>query len=76
MRLRYTVPRLRSGWLGSVSYTHLDVYKRQGEYTGGFSGKKAAIGAVLAGPIGLAAGVLGKKKVTYKCSNCGYIIEK
>ena len=47
-----------------------------GEYTGGFSGKKASIGAVLAGPIGLAAGVLGKKKVTYKCSNCGYIIEK
>ena len=31
-----------------------------GEYTGGFSGKKAAIGAVLAGPFGLAAGVLGK----------------
>lgn len=46
------------------------------ERTGGFSGKKAAVGAVLAGPIGLAAGALGKRKVTYRCGNCGYIIEK
>ena len=32
------------------------------ERTGGFSGGKAVLGAVLVGPIGLAAGALGKKK--------------
>ena len=58
-------PKCKMGMLSAV-----------GERTGGFSGKKAAVGAVLAGPIGLAAGALGKKKVTYKCSSCGYIIEK
>lgn len=47
-----------------------------GERTGGFSGKKAIFGAVVAGPIGVAAGALGKKKVTYRCSICGYTIEK
>lgn len=47
-----------------------------GERTGGFSGKKAVLGAVIAGPIGVAAGALGKKKITYRCSNCGYTIEK
>ena len=47
-----------------------------GERTGGFSGKKAVVGAVIAGPIGVAAGALGKKKTTYRCSNCGYHIEK
>jgi hypothetical protein len=46
------------------------------ERTGGFSGKKAVLGAVIAGPVGVAAGALGKKKVTYKCSSCGYIVEK
>ena len=46
------------------------------ERTGGFSGKKAVLGAVIAGPVGVAAGALGKKKVTYKCGSCGYIIEK
>ena len=46
-----------------------------GERTGGFSGKKAVIGAVVAGPIGLAAGALGKKKVTYVCNRCGYSVE-
>ena len=46
-----------------------------GERTGGFSGKKAVIGAVVAGPIGLAAGALGKKKITYVCNRCGYSIE-
>ena len=50
--------------------------KAIGERTGGFSGGKAALGAVIAGPIGLAAGVLGKKKTTYQCSRCGYTIEK
>ena len=46
-----------------------------GERTGGFSGKKAVIGAVVAGPIGLAAGALGKKKITYVCNRCGYSVE-
>lgn len=31
------------------------------ERKGGFSGGKAALGAVIAGPIGIAAGALGKK---------------
>lgn len=46
-----------------------------GERKGGFSGGKAALGAVIAGPIGLAAGVLGKKKVLYICKDCGYSVE-
>lgn len=46
-----------------------------GERTGGFSGGKALLGAVIAGPIGLAAGALGKKKTLYQCKNCGYTIE-
>ncbi|MBQ6421727.1 MAG: hypothetical protein IJK02_11700 [Clostridia bacterium] len=64
--LNFTLcPNCRNGYLQSV-----------GERTGGFSGGKAAIGAVIAGPVGLAAGALGKKKVMYCCSNCGYKIEK
>lgn len=47
-----------------------------GERTGGFSVGKAAAGAVIAGPIGVAAGALGKKKTTYQCSRCGYTVEK
>lgn len=47
-----------------------------GERTGGFSGGKAVVGAVLLGPLGLLGGTLGKKKVTYKCTGCGYTIEK
>lgn len=47
-----------------------------GERTGGFSGGKAVLGAAVAGPLGLAAGALGKRKVTYKCSRCGYTVEK
>jgi len=47
-----------------------------GERTGGFSGGKALVGAVLVGPIGLAAGALGKKKTTYQCNRCGYTVEK
>ena len=45
------------------------------ERTGGFSGGKAVVGVVLAGPVGLAAGALGKKLVTLQCENCGYTIE-
>lgn len=47
-----------------------------GERTGGFSGGKAVLGAVVAGPIGLAAGALGKKKITYMCKKCGYTVER
>ncbi len=46
------------------------------ERTGGVSGGKAVLGAVIAGPIGIAAGALGKKKVLYQCKKCGYIVEK
>lgn len=64
--LNYSLcPRCRNGFLQAIS-----------ERTGGFSGGKAAIGAVIAGPVGLAAGALGKKKITYQCSNCGYTVEK
>ena len=47
-----------------------------GENKGGFSGGKALAGAVLLGPIGLAAGALGKKRKIYVCNRCGYMIEK
>ena len=46
------------------------------ERRGGFSGGKAVVGAVVAGPIGLAAGALGKKRKTYQCPCCGYVMEK
>lgn len=46
------------------------------ERQGGVSAKKALIGTVIAGPVGLAAGALGKKKVLYQCSSCSYMIEK
>ena len=58
-------PKCGIGYLEAVS-----------ERTGGFSGGKAIAGAVVLGPIGLAAGALGKKQVTYKCSCCGYSVEK
>ena len=49
--------------------------KPMGEREGGFSGKKAVIGGFLLGPVGIAAGALGKKKVMYQCTNCDYTIE-
>ena len=57
-------PKCRIGYLTAV-----------GEKTGGFSGGKAVLGAVLVGPIGLAAGAFGKKKKIYQCKKCGYMIE-
>ena len=57
-------PRCSAGYLKAVS-----------ERTGGFSCGKAALGAVLIGPLGLVAGAAGKKKVTYQCSKCGYLVE-
>ena len=38
----------------------------------GFSGGKALAGAVLAGPVGLAAGLIGRRKTTVQCIKCGY----
>jgi predicted RNA-binding Zn-ribbon protein involved in translation (DUF1610 family) len=38
----------------------------------GFSVGKAAVGAVLLGPVGLLGGALGKKKMTYYCGKCGF----
>lgn len=38
----------------------------------GFSAGKAALGVVALGPLGLAAGALGKKKATYYCGKCGF----
>ena len=38
----------------------------------GFSAGKAVAGAVIAGPIGLIGGALGKKKVCYACGKCGF----
>ena len=49
--------------------------KAIGQRTGGFSGGKAVLGAVIAGPVGLAAGALGRKKTLYQCSRCNYTIE-
>ncbi len=53
----------------------IGIMQKAGERTGGFSGGKAVVGAVIAGPIGLAAGALGKKKITYVCNKCNYTIE-
>lgn len=38
----------------------------------GFSVGKAAVGVLLAGPIGLLGGALGKNKVQYCCGNCRF----
>lgn len=46
-----------------------------GERTGGFSAGKAVVGAVVAGPVGVAAGALGKKLITLQCEKCGYTVE-
>ena len=59
-----TCPKCRMGYMTAA-----------GERRGGFSGGKAALGAVIAGPIGLAAGALGRKKTLYVCNKCGYTIE-
>lgn len=39
----------------------------------GFSGKKAAAGALLTGGIGLLAGTIGSNKVKITCLSCGHI---
>lgn len=57
-------PKCGMGYLAPVS-----------ERKGGFSGGKAAVGAVIAGPVGLVAGALGRKKTMYQCNRCGYMVE-
>lgn len=55
---------------------YIGYLKAVGERKGGFSGGKALAGAVLVGPVGLAAGALGKKRITYCCNRCGYTLER
>lgn len=43
---------------------------------GGFSVGKAAVGGIFLGPLGLLGGALGKKRETYQCLSCNYIVEK
>lgn len=49
-----------------INWKLVDVSKK------GFSVGKAAVGAVLLGPVGLVGGALGKKKQCYYCGNCGF----
>jgi len=49
----------------------------ESERKGGFSVGKAVVGSMLTlGAYGLIAGGLGKKKITYVCTKCGYRVEK
>lgn len=41
----------------------------------GFSGKKAVIGGLLTGGIGILAGTLGSNKIKITCLNCGMIFK-
>lgn len=61
---------------GPCPKCYMGYMENVGERTGGFSGGKAIVGAVIAGPIGLAAGALGKKRNIYRCNRCGYTVEK
>lgn len=56
---------------------HIGKMSAVGERRSMFSAGKAAAGLIIAGPVaGLAAGALGKKKVTYVCNHCGYTVER
>lgn len=46
--------------------------KVDGNARKGFSGGKAVAGAIVLGPVGLAAGALGKKADEYYCRECGF----
>ena len=50
----------------SLMWKKVDVTKK------GFSVGKAAVGAILLGPVGLVGGALGKKKECYCCGKCGF----
>ncbi len=47
-------------------------WKKVDESKKGFSVGKAAVGAVLLGPVGLVGGALGKKRTFYCCGSCGF----
>lgn len=47
-------------------------WKKIEESKKGFSVGKAAVGALLLGPIGLVGGALGKKTEFYCCGKCGF----
>lgn len=49
-----------------VNWKLVDVTKK------GFSVGKAAVGAVLFGPVGVIGGALGKKTECYACGKCGF----
>lgn len=41
-----------------------------------FSPSKALAGSLIAGPLGtLVGGLLGNKRITYRCTECGFIQE-
>ena len=47
-------------------------WKKVDESQSGFSAGKAAIGMLIAGPVGLIGGALGKKTIHYACGKCGF----
>ena len=51
---------------------NVDTWKPVDTTKKGFSVGKAAVGAVLLGPVGLVGGALGKKKTTYFCAKCNF----
>lgn len=53
----------------NLKWIHIDTCNK------GFSVGKAALGAVLLGPVGLVGGALGKKKQFYRCGKCGFHYE-
>ncbi|AQY21382.1 hypothetical protein [Riemerella anatipestifer] len=42
------------------------------DYKKGFSAGKSFLGVLIAGPIGLFAGAIGRNKIKLTCLNCGY----
>lgn len=47
-------------------------WKKVDESNKGFSVGKAAVGAVIFGPVGLVGGALGKKTECWCCGKCGF----
>lgn len=50
-------------------------WKKVNKDSKGFSVSKSLLGGAILGPIGLAAGGLGKKYETYCCGKCGFTQE-
>ena len=51
-------------------------YIKVSETNNQFSYGKAALGALVFGPVGAVAGINGKKTVTYRCNKCGHEITR